>query len=56
MKRLLKPFQGLSWKLTLSYTLVTVATWLVIEILIIGGFSFLLVNSNLIPTFHQKSS
>jgi NarL family two-component system sensor histidine kinase LiaS len=50
MKRLLKPFQGLSWKLTLSYTLVTVATWLVIEILLIGGFSFLLVNSNLIPS------
>jgi len=50
MKRLLKPFQGLSWKLTLSYTLVTVATWLVIEILLIGGVSFLLVNSNLIPS------
>ena len=50
MKRLRKPFQGLRWKLTLSYTLVTVATWLVIEIVIIGGVSFLLIYSNLIPS------
>jgi NarL family two-component system sensor histidine kinase LiaS len=49
MKRLRKPFQGLRWKLTLSYTLVTVATWLVIEIALIGGVSFLLIYSNLIP-------
>jgi NarL family two-component system sensor histidine kinase LiaS len=49
MKRLRKPFQGLRWKLTLSYTLVTVATWLVIEIVLIGGVSFLLIYSNLIP-------
>jgi NarL family two-component system sensor histidine kinase LiaS len=49
MKRLRKPFQGLRWKLTLSYTLVTVATWLVIEILFITGVSFFLINSDLIP-------
>jgi len=49
MKRLRKPFQGLSWRLTLSYTLVTVATWLVIEILFIAGVSFLLIYSDLIP-------
>lgn len=49
MKRLRKSFQGLRWKLTLSYTLVTVATWLVIEIVLIGGVSFLLIYSNLIP-------
>ncbi|MCJ7534571.1 MAG: sensor histidine kinase [Anaerolineales bacterium] len=45
-----KPFLGLSWKLTLSYTLVTVATWLVIEIVLIAGVSFLLIYSNLIPS------
>lgn len=50
MKRLRKSFQGLRWKLTLSYTLVTVATWLVIEIILIGGISFLLIYSNLIPS------
>jgi len=50
MKRLRKSFQGLRWKLTLSYTLVTVATWLVIEIILIGGVSFLLIYSNLIPS------
>jgi NarL family two-component system sensor histidine kinase LiaS len=49
MKHLWKPFQGLRWKLTLSYTLVTVATWLVIEILFIGGFSIMLIYSDVIP-------
>ena len=49
MKRLRKPFQGFSWKLTLSYTLVTVATWLVIEILFIAGVSFILIYSNVLP-------
>lgn len=45
----MKPFQGLRWKLTSSYTLVTVATWLVMEILFIGGVSFVLIYSNIIP-------
>ena len=45
----MKLFRGLSWKLTLSYTLVTVATWLVIEVLFIAGVSFLLISSDLIP-------
>lgn len=49
MKHLWKPFQGLRWKLTLSYTLVTVATWLVIEIIFIGGLSFMLLYSDVIP-------
>ncbi len=31
-RRLLSPFQRLSWKLTLSYTVVTVAALLVVEI------------------------
>jgi NarL family two-component system sensor histidine kinase LiaS len=44
-----KPFRGLRWKLTLRYTVVTVATLLVIELLIIGGVSLILINSNLIP-------
>ena len=45
----MKFFRGLGWKLTLSYTLVTVATWLVIEVLFIAGVSFLLLSSDLIP-------
>lgn len=49
MKRLRKPFQGLRWQLTLSYTLVTVATLVVFEIFFIAGVSFLLVYSSLIP-------
>lgn len=47
----MKPFQSLRWKLTLNYMLVTVATWLVIEIAIIGGASYLLIYSNLMPAF-----
>jgi len=43
------PFQGLRWKLTLNFTLVTVATLLVAEMLLVGGISYLVVNSNLIP-------
>jgi len=49
MNRIRKPFQGFSWKLTLSYTLVTVATWLVLEILVIAGVSFMLIYSDVIP-------
>lgn len=37
MGRFLAPFRQLRWKLTLSYTLVTVATLLVLEALVIGG-------------------
>lgn len=49
MNRLRKPFQGLRWRLTLSYTLVTVASWLVIELCFIAGFTIFLINTNLIP-------
>ena len=31
------PFQGLRWRLTLSYTIVTVATLLVVEMALIGA-------------------
>jgi NarL family two-component system sensor histidine kinase LiaS len=50
MKQMRNPFQGIRWKLTLSYTVVTVATLLVIELLLIGGLYFLLVNSNILPS------
>jgi NarL family two-component system sensor histidine kinase LiaS len=44
-----KIFRGLRWKLTMSYTVVTVATLLVVELLFIGGISFLVVNTDLLP-------
>ncbi|HEY1350767.1 MAG TPA: sensor histidine kinase [Ktedonobacteraceae bacterium] len=37
MKRLLRSFRQLRWKLTLSYTLTSLATFLLIEMLVIGG-------------------
>jgi len=42
-------FQGLRWKLTLSYTVVTVTTLLVVEIILVGGAGYLIVNSNILP-------
>lgn len=42
-------FQGLRWKLTLSFTVVTVATLLVVEVILVGGASYLIVNSNILP-------
>ncbi len=45
MGRFIAPFRQLRWKLTLSYTLVTVATLLVLEALVIGG---LIVAGNLL--------
>lgn len=47
---MLKLFRGLRWKLTLSYTIVTVATLLVVEIILIGGIGYLIIHSNLLPT------
>ncbi len=44
MSRLLAPFQRLRWKLTLSYTLVTVAALLVVEIAFVG-WTFLTLRS-----------
>ena len=43
------PFRGLRWKLTLTYTLVTVATLLVVEIIIVGGVGFLFIYSDIFP-------
>ena len=43
-------FGRLRWKLTLSYTLVTVATLLVLELCLIAGLSFLVINSNVLPS------
>jgi NarL family two-component system sensor histidine kinase LiaS len=48
-KNILKPFRTLGWKLTLSYTLVTVVALLVVEIAIIGIAVVLLLNSNFLP-------
>jgi NarL family two-component system sensor histidine kinase LiaS len=47
---MLKIFRGLRWKLTLSYTVVTVATLLVVEILLLVGISYLFLNSNILPS------
>jgi signal transduction histidine kinase len=44
-----KLFQGLRWKLTLSYTVVTVVTLLAVEIIIILGMGALILHSNLLP-------
>jgi NarL family two-component system sensor histidine kinase LiaS len=45
MKRLLRSFRQLRWKLTLSYTLTSVATFLLIETLVIGaGLTFLVTH------------
>ena len=46
---MLKRFRGLRWKLTLSYTVVTVATLLVVEILIIAGIGIIILRTNLLP-------
>ena len=50
MKYLRDLFGKLRWKLTLSYTLVTVATLLVLELSIIAGLGFLVINSNILPS------
>jgi NarL family two-component system sensor histidine kinase LiaS len=44
-----KLFRGLRWKLTLSYTVVTVVTLLAVEILIILGMGAIILHSNLLP-------
>jgi signal transduction histidine kinase len=49
MPRLRSIFQGLSWKLTLSYTLVTVATLLVVEAVVLGAVLLFVLNSNFMP-------
>ncbi len=46
---MLKRFRGLRWKLTLSYTVVTVSTLLVVEILIIVGIGALILRTNVLP-------
>jgi NarL family two-component system sensor histidine kinase LiaS len=46
---ILKPFRTLGWKLTLSYTLVTVVTLLVVEIAVLGVTVIILLNSGMLP-------
>jgi len=48
-KRLFRPFRRLRWKLTLSYTLVTVAALVVMEALLFGVLGLLLFVSPFIP-------
>lgn len=49
MNRLLAPFRKLAWKLTFSYTLVTVGALLVVELVaLIAGLAFVL-QGNLVP-------
>ncbi len=51
MERILKPFRGLRWKLTLSYTLVTVAALVVVEVIVVLGLWSILAN----PTDYPKT-
>jgi NarL family two-component system sensor histidine kinase LiaS len=46
---MLKGLRGLRWKLTLSYTVVTVATLLVVEILLLVGIGGIILRSNVLP-------
>jgi NarL family two-component system sensor histidine kinase LiaS len=46
---MLRRFRGLRWKLTLSYTVVTVATLLVVEIVILVGIGAIILHSNFLP-------
>jgi NarL family two-component system sensor histidine kinase LiaS len=45
-----KLFRGLRWKLTLSYTVVTVVTLLAVEIIIILGMGVIILHSNLLSS------
>ena len=49
MKRLFARFRRLSWKLTLSYTLVTVGTLLALELIVVAGGLFAVFGSNALP-------
>ena len=44
-KPVLAPFRRLQWKLTLSYTLVTVGTILVLELILFGGLIYLFASN-----------
>jgi NarL family two-component system sensor histidine kinase LiaS len=46
---ILKPFHTLGWKLTLSYTLVTVVALLVVEIAVVSVGVMVVFNSNFLP-------
>ena len=46
---ILKLFRTLGWKLTLSYTLVTVVTLFVVEITVLGVAVIILLNSDMLP-------
>ena len=52
---ILKPFYTLGWKLTLSYTLVTVVALLVVEIAVLVLAVIVLFNSNIIPRLVAQS-
>lgn len=50
MERLRKPFRGLHWKLTLSYTLVTVAALVAVLIIAVVGGWVIISNTSLYPS------
>jgi two-component system, NarL family, sensor histidine kinase LiaS len=52
---ILKPFRTLGWKLTLSYTLVTVVALLVVEIAVLGVVVIVLFNSNILPSLAAQA-
>ncbi len=49
MKRLFTPFHRLQWKLTLSYTLVTVTAVLLLEVIVLIFLGRVLLTSDLLP-------
>lgn len=49
MGRLRISFRGLRWKLTLSYTLVTVAALVAVQVIAVAGVWVVISNSNLFP-------
>jgi NarL family two-component system sensor histidine kinase LiaS len=55
MRRILSPFRTLSWKLTLSYTLVTVAALLVAEFVLLGIVLVFILKSDIIPSLAAQT-
>ena len=47
--KLTAPFRRLAWRLTLSYTLVTVATLLVVELVMLGSIWYFVLASSTVP-------
>src|SRR5438105_8139237 len=58
MTRFTRPFRRLRWKLTLSYTLTSVVTFLIIELIVLGiafGFVSLNIPALILNTLKQQA-